>query len=58
MVGTLFFAFAYLSLIDPNGPFKKKHLPTGLALAMMAVGCAYGLNSNFAVNPARDFGPR
>lgn len=25
---------------------------------MMAVGCAFGLNSNYAVNPARDLGPR
>lgn len=25
---------------------------------MMGVGCAFGLNSNYAVNPARDLGPR
>jgi glycerol uptake facilitator-like aquaporin len=58
LVGSLFFAFAFFALSDSNGPFKKKYLPAGLALAIMAVGCAFGLNSNYAVNPARDLGPR
>jgi len=54
----MFFVFAYFALTDKYGPFKAKHMPFGLGLALIAVGCTFGLNSNFAVNPARDLGPR
>ncbi|KAG7398334.1 hypothetical protein PHYBOEH_011242 [Phytophthora boehmeriae] len=43
----------------------KKNRPTGkygnafaFALMIMALGMAFGMNTGYAVNPARDFGPR
>ncbi|KAL7688690.1 putative major intrinsic protein [Plasmopara halstedii] len=42
-------------LNKPASPYSQ---PTAVALVVVAIGMAFGMNSGFAINPARDFGPR
>jgi len=36
----------------------KGVLPLAIGGALTAIGLSYGLNCGYAINPARDFGPR
>jgi glycerol uptake facilitator-like aquaporin len=59
IIGTFFLVFAIFALTDRKGPISDAHsVPFGIGLAITAIGSAYGLNCNYALNPARDFGPR
>jgi len=59
VLGTFFLVFAIFALTDRKGPISDSHsVPFGIGLAIVAIGSAYGLNCNYALNPARDFGPR
>ncbi|TDH66258.1 hypothetical protein CCR75_000812 [Bremia lactucae] len=42
-------------LNKPTGPYTH---PSAVALLVVAIGMAFGMNSGYAINPARDFGPR
>uniref|UniRef100_M4BD99 Aquaporin n=1 Tax=Hyaloperonospora arabidopsidis (strain Emoy2) TaxID=559515 RepID=M4BD99_HYAAE len=42
-------------LNEPASPYTK---PGAVALLVTGIGMAFGLNTGYAINPARDFGPR
>lgn len=55
------FITVILAVCDENNtPAKLPHVIKALFIgfALMIIGTAYGINCGFAVNPARDFGPR
>ncbi|KAM7076616.1 LOW QUALITY PROTEIN: aquaporin-3 [Ciconia maguari] len=58
-IGTASLIVCVLAIVDPyNNP-----VPTGLeaftvGFVVLVIGTSMGLNSGYAVNPARDFGPR
>jgi glycerol uptake facilitator protein len=52
IVGTAFLLIFVVALID----LRNTALAIGLAVA--AIGMSYGANAGYAINPARDFGPR
>lgn len=58
-LGTLFLVLGVYSITDkrnrPAGPYVA---PLAFALLIMAIGMAFGMNTGYAINPARDFGPR
>jgi glycerol uptake facilitator protein len=59
MTGTAFlilFVFAVVDLM--NLPPKANLAPLIIGLAVFAIGMSYGADSGYAINPARDFGPR
>jgi glycerol uptake facilitator protein len=59
VVGTAFLAAFVLALVDEwNQPPKANLAPMLVGFVVMAVGISYGANSGYAINPARDFGPR
>ncbi|HYY65276.1 MAG TPA: aquaporin, partial [Gaiellaceae bacterium] len=48
-----------LAIIDQlNLPPKSNLSPFIVGLVVAAIGMSYGANSGYAINPARDFGPR
>jgi glycerol uptake facilitator protein len=60
IVGTAFLLIFVLALTDgrnsiaPQGNFG----PFMVGIAVAAIGMSYGPNAGYAINPARDFGPR
>src|SRR5207248_5224338 len=59
VVGTAFLTLFVFALIDNfNQPVKTKLAPLLVGLVVAAVGMSYGANAGYAINPARDFGPR
>ncbi len=59
IVGTAILLFLVMSLTDarneiPVGWFA----PVAIGLVVVAIGMAWGTNAGYAINPARDFGPR
>ncbi|CAH0476607.1 unnamed protein product [Peronospora belbahrii] len=42
-------------LNKPANPYSQ---PAAVALLVVGIGMAFGMNTGFALNPARDFGPR
>lgn len=43
---------------EQNKPASPYSSPSAVALLVVALGMAFGMNSGYALNPARDFGPR
>ncbi|TYZ65720.1 hypothetical protein PybrP1_006268 [[Pythium] brassicae (nom. inval.)] len=41
-----------------NQPVSKFTSPAAVAILVIGIGMAFGMNSGYAINPARDFGPR
>jgi glycerol uptake facilitator protein len=59
IVGTAFLLMFVSALIDRRNLAPKSNLtPWLVGLAVAAIGMSYGANSGYAINPARDFGPR
>jgi glycerol uptake facilitator protein len=59
VVGTAFLAGFVLALIDEfNQPPKANLAPVVVGFVVMAVGISFGANAGYAINPARDLGPR
>jgi glycerol uptake facilitator protein len=59
IVGTAFLLMFVLALTDErNQPPKSNLAPLLVGLAVAAIGMSYGANAGYAINPARDFGPR
>lgn len=52
----LIFVFAVVDLL--NLPPKANLAPLIIGLAVFAIGMSFGSGSGYAINPARDFGPR
>jgi glycerol uptake facilitator protein len=59
IVGTAFLLMFVLALTDErNQPPKSNLAPLLVGLAVAAIGMSFGANAGYAINPARDFGPR
>lgn len=41
-----------------NGPPPPGLVPLVLFILLTAIGSAFGMQTGYAINPARDFGPR
>jgi glycerol uptake facilitator protein len=59
IVGTAFLLMFVVALIDTRNTAVGANLaPLAIGLAVAAIGMSYGANAGYAINPARDFGPR
>ncbi|MBO0805724.1 MAG: aquaporin family protein [Nocardiopsaceae bacterium] len=59
VVGTAFLLIFVVALTDlRNSAVGSGLAPFGIGLAVAAIGMSYGANAGYAINPARDFGPR
>ncbi len=59
IVGTAFLLIFVVALIDMRNTAVGSNLaPLAIGLAVAAIGMSYGPNAGYAINPARDFGPR
>ena len=59
LIGTALLVGIVLAVIDElNLPPKSNLAPFIVGLIVAAIGMSYGANSGYAINPARDFGPR
>lgn len=59
IVGTAFLVMFVAAVIDARNQGVQSNLtPLVVGLAVAAIGMSYGANAGYAINPARDFGPR
>jgi glycerol uptake facilitator protein len=59
IVGTFFLALFVFAVTDEfNLPVGSNMTPWIVGMIVMAVGISFGANAGYAINPARDFGPR
>jgi glycerol uptake facilitator protein len=59
IVGTAFLLIFVVAVIDVRNAAVQSNLaPLAIGLAVAAIGMSYGANAGYAINPARDFGPR
>jgi glycerol uptake facilitator protein len=59
IVGTAFLLMFVVAIIDARNAAVGSNLaPLIIGLIVLAVGNSFGANAGYAINPARDFGPR
>jgi len=59
IVGTFFLALFVFAVTDEfNLPVGSNMTPWIVGMIVMAIGISFGANAGYAINPARDFGPR
>lgn len=59
VVGTATLLFLVAAMGDQgNWALRRGAMPIGLFFAVLAIGSALGYNTGYALNPARDLGPR
>ena len=59
IIGTAILLFLILAVTDLlNTPPQANLAPFIVGLIVVAIGMAWGANAGYAINPARDFGPR
>ncbi|MFF2380432.1 MIP/aquaporin family protein [Streptomyces sp. NPDC058108] len=59
IVGAAFMLVFIMAVIDLRNPAVRIFLgPLVIGLAVAAIGLSYGANAGYAINPARDLGPR
>jgi glycerol uptake facilitator protein len=59
VVGTAFLvAFVFAVSDEVNQPVRANLAPLAVGFIVVAVGLSFGANAGYAINPARDFGPR
>jgi glycerol uptake facilitator protein len=59
VVGTAFLVGFVFALVDEhNQPPLSNLAPLIVGLVVVAIGLSFGANAGYAINPARDFGPR
>ncbi|XP_028851859.1 aquaporin-3a isoform X1 [Denticeps clupeoides] len=59
LIGTAALVVCVLAIVDPyNNPIPQGLEAFTVGFVVLVVGLSMGLNSGYAVNPARDFGPR
>ena len=59
IVGTFFLVLLVFAVLDEfNLPVKANMWPWVVGFIVMAIGVSFGANAGYAINPARDFGPR
>src|SRR6266700_221502 len=58
-LGTALLMGLILVIVDArNQPVQSNLNPLIIGLLIVAIGSSFGLNTGYAINPARDFGPR
>ena len=59
VVGTAILVFVIMALVHPRnkGPMANM-APFMIGIIVVGIGMAWGSNAGYAINPARDFGPR
>ncbi|XP_003226414.1 aquaporin-3 [Anolis carolinensis] len=58
-IGTAALLVCVLAIVDPNNnPVPKGLEAFTIGFVILVIGLSMGFNSGYAVNPARDFGPR
>ena len=58
-LGTALLMAAILGITDSrNSPAPSGLTPVIVGLLVVAIGASFGFNTGYAINPARDFGPR
>lgn len=58
-IGTALLTGLIFAIVDArNQPVQGNLNPFIIGLLIVAIGASFGLNSGYAINPARDFGPR
>jgi glycerol uptake facilitator protein len=59
IVGTAFLvAFVFAVVDEINQPVRANLAPLIIGFIVVAIGLSFGANAGYAINPARDFGPR
>ncbi|MFF7872469.1 MIP/aquaporin family protein [Streptomyces qaidamensis] len=59
IVGTAFLVMLVVAIIDLRNTAVKANLgPLVIGFVVAAIGMSFGANAGYAINPARDFGPR
>ena len=59
VVGTALLVGVIFGITDPkNVPPPAGLTPVAVGLVVLLIGATFGFNSGYAINPARDFGPR
>jgi glycerol uptake facilitator protein len=59
IIGTAILVFVILALVEArNNPPLANLAPLIIGLLVVAIGMAWGTDAGYAINPARDFGPR
>jgi glycerol uptake facilitator protein len=59
IVGTALLVLCIAAIIDPRNLSVKANLgPFIIGLVVAAIGMSFGANAGYAINPARDLGPR
>ncbi|MFI2201845.1 MIP/aquaporin family protein [Streptomyces sp. NPDC020192] len=59
IVGTAFLLMLIAAVVDVRNQAVQSNLaPFVVGLVVAAIGMSYGANAGYAINPARDFGPR
>lgn len=59
VIGTAFLLMFVVAVIDRRNTAAGSNLgPLVIGFVVAAIGVSYGANSGYAINPARDFGPR
>jgi glycerol uptake facilitator protein len=58
-LGTALLVGLILAIVDArNQPVQANLNPLIIGFLIVAIGASFGLNTGYAINPARDFGPR
>jgi glycerol uptake facilitator protein len=59
IIGTAILLFGVLALVDVKNTAPQVNLgPLIIGLLVVGIGMAWGTDAGYAINPARDFGPR
>jgi glycerol uptake facilitator protein len=59
IVGTAFLVAFVFAVVDAvNQPVRANLAPLLIGFVVVAIGLSFGANAGYAINPARDFGPR
>ncbi|MEA2251392.1 MAG: glycerol uptake facilitator protein [Solirubrobacteraceae bacterium] len=59
VVGTAFLVGFVFAVVDEvNQPVRANLAPVVVGFIVVAIGLSFGANAGYAINPARDFGPR
>ncbi|OJU85455.1 MAG: aquaporin, partial [Solirubrobacterales bacterium 70-9] len=59
VIGTALLVACIFAVIDEyNAPTKANMAPFIIGFIVVAIGISFGVNAGYAINPARDFGPR
>jgi glycerol uptake facilitator protein len=59
IIGTAILVFVVFALVNArNNPPLSNLAPVVIGLLVVGIGMAWGANAGYAINPARDFGPR